>query len=210
MLTNGTCYLDNENRDTIKFPEPLQDSYVETPSPCIVPPTSIFLPGARNQNVSAKPPPTMPKPAYPDRNKRMPMNIPDESEREKISDVPVSHKFNRDREETSCDDPISSSEDFKASRTMAAGSSGSLPMKKPPVPLPSAALRQVSVGASSEPTLVALDTMLPARCMFLESDQLIHDYRRRDARTITFSKIKPALPAMTTKEINILERYAKT
>ena len=57
-------------------------------------------------------------------------------------------------------------------------------------------------------SLVSLNTTLPFDSMFFKSENTINDYKRRDPRTIIYSKIKPTMPIITADEINMLQRYS--
>jgi hypothetical protein len=57
---------------------------------------------------------------------------------------------------------------------------------------------------------VSLDAMLPSKCMFLEFETMINDYKRRDPRTIIYPKIKTTMPKLTTREFDTLQRYSNT
>ncbi|CAF0840946.1 unnamed protein product [Adineta steineri] len=80
--------------------------------------------------------------------------------------------------------------------------------KKPPVPLPDFASRAQTNNLHSES--VALDEMLPSKCMFFEFENMINDYQRRDPQIILYPKLKPTMPKMTTNDIHILEIYSNT
>ena len=185
-------------------------------------PTPISRHEAASSKTAAKPPPTLPKPVLLNRYGRIAAEIPVEAEGEKLADVrsldPIpprsangslatsSHTDDEDHYE----EVLTSSDDFQAPHQAPRGLSDPPPMKERPVPLPSAILRPDHDPVSSDSISVSLDSMLPASCTFLESDNLIQGYRRRDARTMTFPRTKPVMPTMSTHEINILERYAKT
>jgi len=57
---------------------------------------------------------------------------------------------------------------------------------------------------------VSLDAMLPSKCMFLEFETMINDYKRRDPRTIIYPNIKTKTPKLTTLKFNTLQKYSNT